>query len=206
MSRGLAVVALALAGAAVGSADEPLHVRGSEIGSDGVLTRRQAEVVGGADATTTPILVIESPPVHGTAYQVSGRVRCAEVAGEGYIEMWSQFPDGSRYFSRTLDSSGPMAKLSGTAAERSFVLPFQMGADTPPPVRLEVNVVLPGAGRVSLSELRFSGESGGAATRWSPRLGGWLGALGAAIGVAAALLGVRNARRRQAAPGPPPSS
>jgi len=73
--------------------------------------------------------------------------------------MWSVFPDGSRYFSRTLDERGPLAKLRGASPARPFALPFFLQPDSRRPLRLEVNVVLPAGGRVTLDALRFGSDA-----------------------------------------------
>jgi hypothetical protein len=105
--------------------------------------------------------------------------------------MWSEFPDGSRYFSRTLATSGPMAKLSGSSPPRPFSLPFHLEETTPAPVRLELAVALSGSGRVTLSELRLESMDTAAGGWWADRTGGLVGAiLGSALGVLGSLLGV----------------
>jgi hypothetical protein len=142
---------------------------------------------------TRSVAVIEPPPVTGDRYAIQGTVSYEGVEGDGYLEMWSVFADASRYFSRTLDERGPMGKLSGTSESRPFVLPFFLTGDAPSPVRLELNVVLPAGGTVTLGELMF--VSGASATRvpgawWSPETGGLIGAAaGSAVGVLGALIG-----------------
>lgn len=148
------------------------------------------EVVGPA---TQRIALIEAPSIRGDAYAVTGSAAYEAVEGFGYLELWSEFPDGSRYFSRTLDESGPMAKLRGTSAARPFTLPFFLTPESPRPVRLEVNVVLPAGGRVVVSDVRLGAIEGAAAAPgawWSPETAGWIGgAAGSAVGVLGALIG-----------------
>jgi hypothetical protein len=144
-------------------------------------------------AGTHRVAVIEAPVVSGDQYAVTGQVAYEGVGGAGYLEMWNVMPDGSRYFSRTLDERGPLAKLSGSSRARSFVLPFFLGEGAPRPVRLELNVVLPGAGRVTLSELRLASGPGAASTPgawWTPGTAGWIGAAaGSASGIFGAVIG-----------------
>ncbi|MEN8159186.1 MAG: hypothetical protein ABFS41_03835 [Myxococcota bacterium] len=139
------------------------------------------------------ILVVEAPEVSGDAYAIRGRVAYEDVQGDAYLEMWSEFPDGSRYFSRTLETAGPLARLRGSSPARDFALPFFLTPGSPQPTRLEVSVVLPGPGRVRVSDLAWDGDLGaGAATRawWSPAAGSWVGALaGSAVGVLGAAIG-----------------
>jgi hypothetical protein len=153
------------------------------------------EVVGGnahvtADAAggTFPLATIDAPELGTVGFAVRGQVQYSDVAGQGYLEMWSVFADGSRYFSRTLATEGPMAALAGTADWRPFELPFSLQRAAGPE-RLEVNVVLPGAGTVEVSPLelvRLDGAATGA--------GAWLS--DRSIGVAGALIGVASGSSR----------
>jgi len=186
---------LALAGGT--RADEPLRLAGTQLPADGVLSRRAADVVGAEHPTHTRILEIEAPPVEGRRYRIVGTVAYQDVPEGGYLEMWSELPDGSRYFTRTLDAEGPLARLQGSSPPRPFALPFDLGADGPPPRRVELAVALMGPGRVTLTDLRFEAEPASAAAGfwWSEReagivggvLGTALGLLGAAIGTLASL-------------------
>jgi len=191
------VLLLSVAFAAAGRmafADDPLQITGREVGRDGVLTPRVAEVVGSTEPTTTPILVIESPRVEGAVYQITGTVEYSDIQGDGYLEMGSTFAEGPEYFTRTRDPSGALGKLSGSSGPRPFALPIKLTADAPAPTRLVLNVVLPGPGRVKLSDLRFSSGSTFAPAPfawWSSRAARAIaGAGGAAIVVAVATIGI----------------
>jgi hypothetical protein len=158
--------------------------------SAGDLGDRSFEVRGPA---TEQIWVVEQPAPSGDQYAITGSVAYEDVEGEAFLEMWSEFPDGSRYFSRGLDERGPMARLAGSSPARPFVLPFFLTPDSPRPVRLELNVVLPAGGRVSVRDLRLG--SGAEATAvpgawWSEQTAGLLGgAAGSAVGLLGALIG-----------------
>jgi len=190
-----ALAAAAFAIPLLGGADVALTVHGEQIGPDGVLTHQVADVVGSTDPTTTPVLAIDAPPIAGRSYAITGTVAYEDVAGDGYIEMWTVFADGSRYFTRTLDVQGPLAKLAGSSVARPFALPFALDDRPEKPTRLEVDVVLPGPGRVHLAGLRFQSAPTPTSPWWSPRLGGWIGALGAGLGLLGAAIGVARARR-----------
>jgi hypothetical protein len=72
------------------------------------------------------LATIDRPPVEPEGYVVTGQVRYQGVQGRGYLEMWSVFADGSRYFSRTLAATGPLALAFGhlgVAFFRSSLLP-----------------------------------------------------------------------------------
>jgi len=149
------------------------------------------------------LLVLDSPPITADTYAVRGRVRYEAVEGDGFLEMWSTFPDGGRFFSRTLAPNGPLATLSGSAGWRQFVLPFTSSPEHPAPVRLEVNLVLPARGAVELGPLelvQFSPGEDPLATPgqwWTARQAGLVGALlGLVLGGLGAWGGVMGARGR----------
>ena len=101
------------------------------------------------------------------AYIVSGRVQYRDVEGIAYLEMWNIMPDGSRYFSRTLEDVDPgkmasnsfpvlMRKISGTSEWREFALPFNLMEHKPESVTLEINIVMPGKGTIEVTGLEVS--------------------------------------------------
>ena len=144
-----------------------------------------------SNPTTVTILSIENPVV-GTRYQLDGRVRYENVSGTGYLEMWSYFPSGAQYFSRTLAEEGPMMRLRGTASWRPFILPFD-ATGAPRPTRLVVNVVLPGRGIVYLGPMELNDLGATASGRLGTlgRVTGVTGGIaGAVIGCLGALIGV----------------
>lgn len=150
--------------------------------------------------TRLTVLTLDAPGVTGFPYALAGSVRYEAVRGQGYLEMWSAFPGGGRYFSRTL-GSGLLRPLQGTTDWRPFVLPMFGDAGTPLPAGLTLNVVLPGRGTVDLGPLRLvqyrPGEDPLAATGqwWSERTGGLVGgALGGTIGLLGAVIGWLTSR------------
>lgn len=168
----------------------------------GEVTDGNAHVTADAAGGSFPLAKLDVSDLGTVGYSIRGRVRYTDVTGPGYLEMWSAFADGGRYFSRTLGTDGPMAALNGTSDWRAFELPFFLqGADGPD--RLEVNVVLPGAGSVDVSPLeliRLDAEATGGGAWLSDRSIGVAGALiGVAVGVFGAaiawLVGHRRGRR-----------
>jgi hypothetical protein len=138
----------------------------------------------GSQPLTRRVLRIERPGIDRQAYALRGSVRADGVLGKACIEMWSVFPDG-RYFSRTISEEGPMRHLEGTFSWREFILPFFSRPGAPPPAALEINVVLPSRGRVTLGPLTLEQfDPGGAAPA-----GGSEWPSGAKIGVAFGIIG-----------------
>jgi hypothetical protein len=195
LATGIASVTVAQEPAATVDWTSTPPLSGEVVGGNAHVT---ADAAGGA----FPLARIDAPELGTVGYVVRGQVRYSDVAGQGYLEMWSVFADGSRYFSRTLATEGPMAALTGSADWRPFELPFSLQGAAGPE-RLEVNVVLPGAGTVEVSPLelvRLDGAATGAGAWLSDRSIGVAGALiGVAVGVFSAaiawLVGQRRGRR-----------
>lgn len=95
---------------------------------------------------TFTLLVLEKPAIGQASYAITGYVEYENVEGGAYLELWSVFPDGGRYFSRTLAAQGPMAQLHGTGGHW-YSLPFQSKPGMYPS-KIILNVVLPGKGTV----------------------------------------------------------
>ena len=130
---------------------------GTEVLSPGkgkVYERLRVRNARGKSATVT-VLTVESPPITRATYAITGLMNHEGVEGKGYLEMWSFFPDGGMYSSRGLAEWGPMKHLEGTSGWRELTLPFVNKEGAPKPVKLVVNVVLPGPGTVTLGPLRL---------------------------------------------------
>ena len=138
------------------------------------------------------------PSFAAPSYALAGEVAYQAPNNPGFLETWNivaAAEDGSlpeaRYFSRTL-GSGLTAPIQGFSNFRPFVLPFFLDQETRRPVRLELNLVLPGPGSVEVRNLRFVEGWGSQAGAWfSLRGEGELGALvGIVFGLWGALLGI----------------
>jgi hypothetical protein len=152
-----------------------------------------------AGPTSFHLVTVERPPITGPAYAVTGQVRYEGVEGQGYLEMWTVFPDGQRFFSRTLAPEGPLAALHGESSWRRFELPFDLSGASQAPSRLEINLVLPGRGTVWLGPMQLQARTGASGAThggwWSERVGVLLGVmLGSSLGVLGALIGVLGGR------------
>jgi len=154
-------------------------------------------------AKTVTVLVIDDPSLTARRYALRGRVRCAQVDGKAYLEMWSTFPDQKRAYSRTLDARGLARPLTGTAGWREFSVPFYLRDGGAVPVALELNVVLPGPGTVWLGPVQLVQYDGLAdplaptGAWWGARHAGYIGGIGGGlIGMLGALVGVLAALGR----------
>lgn len=110
-------------------------------------------VIDSSGANTLPLLVIDQPEVGPPRFQIDASIRYEDVEGDAYLEMWTVLADGSRFFTRTLARTGPMAMMTGSSEERLISLPFELGDGGPVPDRLEINLVTAGPGRFWISPL-----------------------------------------------------
>jgi hypothetical protein len=189
LAAALAVVALG----ACGNDDAGRTIEWDEVAAQGGFVQDNRLVVT-SDGGSVPVAVIEPVGIGGTGYEVRGRVSYEGVTGTGYLEMWSYFSDGGAYFTRTLDTEGPLQALRGDSAERDYELPFYLNG-APSPDRLEINVVLPEGGTVTLGPLELVSLDGG--VWWDESTAGALGAIaGITIGMLGAITGILAGRGR----------
>ena len=134
------------------------------------------------------LIDLKDPGVTALSYGIQGSVRCDDVKGKSYLEMWSYFAGGGAYFSRTLGDAGVMRHLEGSSDWRPFLLPFFSDEKIGVPTQLVVNVVFVDRGTVELSPVTLYQLRPG---WWSDQAGGWIGGIGGGIvGTLAALLGI----------------
>jgi len=155
---------------------------------------------------TVRVLALDQPGLSGKRYGLTGSVRYRNVRPDAYLEMWSVFGEGGRYFTRTMAPAGPLAALKGDSDARSFTLPFFLRAGDRPPQRVELNVVFSGGGTVWLGPIRLVEYAAGEdplavpGAWWDGRTAGWLGAIGGSLiglfgAVLGALVGLGRARQ-----------
>jgi hypothetical protein len=197
----MAVLAMLLAAAAAASPLETRTWSGETAPTGATLVaggagegQASVRVVNRGPGPLRATLAVFRRPALSTPYwSVRGRVRTEDVAGQGFLEMWSTFPDGRSFFSRTLSPEGPMRNLEGTQRWRDFTLPFQSEPGQPAPVELTVNLFLPGAGTVEVGPLELHRHES-PASLFSSASGWFTGSqAGAAGGIAGSLLGVLGA-------------
>jgi len=195
---GRAVCGVLLVGCG-GAPSGPLaEVRWAEAPPDsGRVVEGSVEIVGSAEGGTFPLTTIPEPAVGGPGYALVGQVRYEGVAEPAYLEMWSVFPDGGRYFSRTLGTQGSMAAIIGDSDWRAFELPFSLDGATSTPSQLELNAVLPSSGRIWVGPLRLValGDTADSGAWWTDRTAGLVcGIGGALVGILGAMIGTFASR------------
>lgn len=153
------------------------------------------------------LLTLADPGINSPVYALKGMVRYDNVKGDGFLQMDSHFGDAGTFFTKSLATSGPLGKLSGSSDWRPFVLPFstnggrQAANDAPMPDELTLSLFLPGAGTVSIRNVGLYQYAAGddplrAAGQWfGGRSAGVFGGVGGAlIGLWGALIGVLSSR------------
>ena len=160
----------------------------------------EIEIKGdGNEAAAVALCTLRQPKITTNFYALVGQIRYEDVAGAGYLEMWSHFGETAAYYSRTLGEGGPMGKLAGRSGWRTFVLPFNATETGGAPTSLDVSLHLPGRGTVVLRGLELRqdksmealfGLAPGEHAWWSDRTAGWAGGTaGALLGCLATLIG-----------------
>lgn len=187
------------------SVDQLVQQGAIQNGAITAIGERQALAVSNREAgeTRVPIASLKNLGTLRHPYAVEGLVAADELSPSAVLEMWSVFPDGAQYFTRTLGERGPMGILKGSFDWRVFHLPFFKDETQVDPVELLLNVVFQGPGTVYLADLKLVHyEPGKTHTAipgawWSPRTGAWIGTIGGSLlGALGALLGVLGRRRR----------
>ncbi len=109
--------------------------------------------------TSIALWKVENPGVKTKFYTLRGKLRYKDVDGTGYLETWNEFPEQGqpniRAFSRSLAEYGPFGKLSGTSDWRDVFIPFNAEGAKQPLAKLELNLVLAGAGEVEITDLQL---------------------------------------------------
>ena len=156
-----------------------------------------------AGVRSIPLCELDSPPIKTDSYALRGKIRYENVVGNGFLEMWNHFPGEGEFFSRTMDSSGPMGMVTGSSPEREFILPFHTFGQAPAPKKLAINLVLNGPGTVEIGPLELvpiDSISAGGSDWWSGSTAGLMGGIGGTIlgllgGVIGTLTGVGKGRK-----------
>lgn len=160
------------------------------------LVVKPIEVIGEDTQTRVSIASTDSPDISSHVFHARGEVMYENVAGDAYLELISEFGSAERrFFTRSLEPSGPTGVITGSSEWRPFVLPFRSEPNQLP-TRIELNVVLPGNGIVRVRNVVLIAEGAITVTPWwSSRTSGLIGAaVGTSMGILGAMVGVFGAR------------
>ena len=147
------------------------------------------EVIGGENASSTPLITCDAPEFSTHQYVVRGRVKYEGVVGGSYLELLNDFGDKKVYFTRTLGQFSGLKKLQGTSDWREFELPFHADPGMKP-IKLSLNLVLTGQGKVIVSQPRFSNLAVSAVGWWNNQQSGIVGGVvGSLLGILGGLIG-----------------
>ncbi len=155
----------------------------------------------GDQPKTFKLLVLPQPGITSPSYAINGQLKYDGVEGTGYLEMLNHFPGDKVYFSKTLSAFGGMRSIQGSSDWRAFSLPFfvrdESGWLEDRPVKLELNLVLPGKGTVFVRSVSLAQDKGEnqAQAWWGTRASGAMGGVfGGTMGVLGAITGILASR------------
>lgn len=155
----------------------------------------------GAQSKTFKLFVLPQPGIVSPSYAISGQLKYDGVEGTGYLEMLNHFSGDKVYFTRTMAAFGAMRGIQGSSDWRAFRLPFYVRDESgwleDRPVKLELNLVLPGKGTVYVRSVSLAQDKGEnqAQAWWGARASGAMGGvLGGTMGVLGAITGILASR------------
>lgn len=151
---------------------------------------------------TFKLLALPQPGITSPSYAINGQLKYEGVDGTGYLEMLNHFPEGKVYFTKTLSAFGAMRSIQGSSDWRAFSLPFyvrdESGWLADRPVKLEMNLVLPGKGTVYIGPINLSMPAAGenqTKAWWGTRASGLIGGIfGGTMGLLGAITGILSSR------------
>ena len=161
----IAVLALlaAVSGDGLAQTPEPIHrIPLEQPESLGTVIAMDPEMVsGGGDGsasvrirtgwpTTINLDTVADIDIEAATLLYQAQVRCPELAGIAFLEMWARMPDGRAYFSRGLD--GP---CRNSADWKTLATRFVLG-DGQNPSAVILNITIDGIGTVWVDDLRLS--------------------------------------------------
>jgi hypothetical protein len=103
----------------------------------------------------TTVRLFETGPVDtcNSVLWYQAKLRCENITGRTYLEMWYVIPGKGEFFSKGFDNT-----ISGTTDWVSMQIPFRN--DTPvKPDNVKLNLVIEGAGTVWIDDIRLTGQS-----------------------------------------------
>lgn len=173
-----------------------------EAGNGKVLKFEGSEPAATGIPQTIALTQFEVPMISTQAYVLSGLVKYSNVEGDAFFDMWSYFPDGSHYFSRTLASTGPLQSLTGTSDWRPVQLPFSFQNSSVQPSRVTLSLVMPDKGTIWLNNFEFReieslASIGNSNAWWTGSVGAWIGTIvGCSLGLIGTIVGILAASGR----------
>lgn len=157
------------------------------------------------------LIELPDPGISSPVYALKGRLRYERVQGDAFLQLDNHFGDKGTYFTKGLEATGPLGKISGSSGWRLFILPFysnsgdQADGTALLPEKLTLSLHLPGTGTVSIAGVGLYQYADGedplgmiaqAHSQWfSNRTAGFIGAIGGTLlGLWGALIGIVSAR------------
>ena len=150
-----------------------------------------------------PLMRIENPGIGEPRWALWMEGDWQGVMNKAYLEMWSVFPDGSKFYTRTQAEAGPAGWITGDGS-RWIGLPF-CGSEDPNlrPTALELSLHLPANGTIELGPVHvieyaaYENPLREPGVWWSGPTAGWIGGIGGVIlGAFGVVVGALTAKGR----------
>jgi len=117
----------------------------ADVSSDG----RGSLRISAAEPMTVALYETGDLDVEGATLAYRAQVRCADLDGSAYLEMWCLFDELGEFFSRSVDSP-----ISGTTDWSVRETPFFLEARQNP-TNVRLNLVVDGTGTVWVDDIRM---------------------------------------------------
>lgn len=126
---------------------ETFPITGKTITQDGVEQTAEGLRLSASGATTFRLFEYPISDVEQCMLTYRAQIRCEDLEGKGYLEMWCRLPGKSEFFSR-----GLAQRITGTCDWASYETPFYLKAGQKPDL-LKLNVVTKGAGVIFIKDI-----------------------------------------------------
>lgn len=101
------------------------------------------------EAQTVRLFEADVPPVEQCLLTYRARMRCADLAGRAYLEMWCRLPGRGEFFSRGLHQA-----IKGTTDWGSYETPFRLEQGQHPDL-VKLNLVVEGHGAIAVKDVEL---------------------------------------------------
>ena len=120
------------------------------ISTNGITVAEDGWHLNAAEAVTFRLFEVEPGDIENGMLSYSASVRSEEVVGQGYLEMWCQFPGQGEFFSKGLNNP-----VKGSNNWASYEIPFYLKKSQTPDI-LKLNFTFEGGGQVWLKDIEVS--------------------------------------------------
>lgn len=164
----------------------PVDIEKVQLGAQAQLINKEGQALLRVEGATGKkpqdihLFDLDQPAITQDAYALTGEIRYENVAGRSYLETWNHFASRegdqsvpTKFFTRAVNHTGPMAVINANSDWRPFQLPFFINAGdsklATKPTKITFNLHLEGAGLVEIRNVKLlDGLQGGGFSRPRP--------------------------------------